>query len=128
MNNMNISEHNIIYPHDAVVLNICIIYLSISLQSLSRLHLQVTGASPSVTLYHPDSFITVTRARAKVQLREQSIHLVSLLLSSCGAGEGQSGAEGISKPLCHLDLSVTLFPFSKVFLSLLLHTLAICLT
>lgn len=54
---------------------------------------------------------------AKIQLREQSIHLVSVLLSSCGAGEGQSGAEGISKPLCHLDLSVTLVPFSKVFLS-----------
>lgn len=64
-----------------------------------------------------DSFITVPRVRAKIQLREQSIYLVSMLLSSCGAGEGQSGAVGISKPLCHLDLSVTLFPFSKVFLS-----------
>lgn len=52
-------------------------------------------------------FITVTRARAKGQLREQSIHLVSPLFGSCGAGEGQSEAEGISKPVCLLDLCVT---------------------
>lgn len=60
-------------------------------------------------------FITVTRAQAKGQLREQSIHLVSPLLGSCGAGEGQSEAEGISKRLCLLDLSVTLCSLSLPF-------------
>lgn len=63
-------------------------------------------------------FITVARARAKGQLGEQSIHLVSPLLGSCGAGEGQSEAEGISKPLCLLDLSVTLCSLSVKSLSL----------
>lgn len=57
-------------------------------------------------------FITVTRARAKGQLREQSVHLVSPLFGSCGAGEGQSEAEGISKPVCLLDLCVTLCSLS----------------
>lgn len=66
-------------------------------------------------------FITVTRARAKGQLGEQSIHLVSPLLGSCGAGEGQSEAEGISKPLCLLDLSVTLCSLSVKSLSLSFH-------
>ncbi len=63
-------------------------------------------------------FITVTRAQAKRELREQSIHLESLLLGSCGAGEGQSEAEGISKLLCLLDLSVTLCSLSVKSLSL----------
>lgn len=88
------------------------IYPSISLWSLNRLY-QVTGVFASHSL--PSSqrcFITVTRARAKGQLREQSIHLVSLLFGSCGAGEGQSEAEGISKPVCLLDLCVTLCSLS----------------
>lgn len=78
---------------------------------------QVASGHRSFSLSHylpsrQRCFITVTRARAKGQLREQSIHLVSLLFGSCGAGEGQSEAVGISKPVCLLDLCVTLCSLS----------------
>ena len=49
----SISEHILLY-------NIMVIYMihpSISLWSLNRLHVQVTGAFPPVTLCHPDSAV-----------------------------------------------------------------------
>lgn len=90
------------------------IHPSISLRSLNRLH-QVTGAFPRPRHCLPSRqrcFITVTRARAKGQLGEQSMHLVSPLFGACGAGEGQCEAEGISKLVCLLDLCVTLCSLS----------------
>lgn len=59
------------------------------------------------SLFRQHCFIIVTTVWAKGQLREQSIHRVPPLLSSCGAGKGQGQAKGISKPQCLLDLSVT---------------------
>lgn len=65
-------------------------------------------------------FITATRAHAKGDCREQCFHLVSPLLGSWGAGEGQSEAEGKSKPLCLLDLCHFMLLLSEIALSLFL--------
>lgn len=49
------SEHSAIHPYNFMV--IYMIHPRISLRSLNRLHLQVTGAFPSVALCHPDSAV-----------------------------------------------------------------------
>lgn len=108
----------VLYTHD-FFMAIYKIHLSISLRSLNSLHVQVTQELSPLSLFLPSRqccFITVTRARAKGARREQSIHLVSPLLGSCGAGEGQSEAEGYQSH-CLLDLCHFMFSFSEVSLS-----------
>lgn len=72
------------------------------------------GAFLPLAICNPDLtvFITVSRAQAKGELGERTVHLARPLFGSWRSGEGQDEAVGVSKPVCLRDLSVTLCSLS----------------